>query len=194
MKKKIILGSLLVAMIFLISGCGNTSREDFVYVEMEVRDFGTIELELDPNVAPITVENFVSLVNKGFYNGLTFHRIIQGFMIQGGDPLGNGTGGSGKTIRGEFENNGVHNSLSHKRGVISMARSNDANSASSQFFIVHQDSPHLDGSYAAFGKVIKGMGVVDKIVEKTPVIDDDGTVLSKNQPKITSVKVIQKEN
>lgn len=194
MKKKIILGSLLVAMIFLISGCGNTSREDFVYVEMEVRDFGTIELELDPNVAPITVENFVSLVNKGFYNGLTFHRIIQGFMIQGGDPLGNGTGGSGKTIRGEFESNGVHNSLSHKRGVISMARSNDANSASSQFFIVHQDSPHLDGSYAAFGKVIKGMGVVDKIVEKTPVIDDDGTVLSKNQPKITSVKVIQKEN
>lgn len=194
MKKKIILGSLLVAMIFLISGCGNTSREDFVYVEMEVRDFGTIELELDPNVAPITVENFVSLVNKGFYNGLTFHRIIQGFMIQGGDPLGNGTGGSGKTIRGEFENNGVHNSLSHKRGVISMARSNDANSASSQFFIVHQDSPHLDGSYAAFGKVIKGMDVVDKIVEKTPVTDDDGTVLSKDQPKITSVKVIQKEN
>lgn len=194
MKKKIILGSLLVAMIFLISGCGNTSREDFVYVEMEVRDFGTIELELDPNVAPITVENFVSLVNKGFYNGLTFHRIIQGFMIQGGDPLGNGTGGSGKTIRGEFENNGVHNSLSHKRGVISMARSNDVNSASSQFFIVHQDSPHLDGSYAAFGKVIKGMEVVDKIVEKTPVTDDDGTVLSKDQPKITSVKVIQKEN
>jgi len=194
MKKKIILGSLLVAMIFLISGCGNTSREDFVYVEMEVRDFGTIELELDPNVAPITVENFVSLVNKGFYNGLTFHRIIQGFMIQGGDPLGNGTGGSGKTIRGEFENNGVHNSLSHKRGVISMARSNDVNSASSQFFIVHQDSPHLDGSYAAFGKVIKGMEVVDKIVEKTPVTDDDGTVLSKDQPKIISVKVIQKEN
>jgi len=194
MKKKIILGSLLVAMIFLISGCGNTSREDFVYVEMEVRDFGTIELELDPNVAPITVENFVSLVNKGFYNGLTFHRIIQGFMIQGGDPLGNGTGGSGKTIRGEFENNGVHNSLSHKRGVISMARSNDVNSASSQFFIVHQDSPHLDGSYAAFGKVIKGMEVGDKIVEKTPVTDDDGTVLSKDQPKIISVKVIQKEN
>lgn len=123
----------------------------------------TIEIELDPTAAPQTVANFEKLVKEGFYNGLTFHRIISGFMIQGGDPEGTGMGGSKETIVGEFASNGFNNPLKHTRGVISMARSMNPNSASSQFFIMHQDAPHLDGNYAAFGKVVKGMEVVDEI-------------------------------
>ena len=123
----------------------------------------TIRLELYPEIAPITVENFLDLVNKGFYNGLTFHRIIPGFMIQGGDPSGNGTGGPGYSIKGEFKSNGVNNTVKHERGVISMARAFDPNSAGSQFFIMHKDAPHLDGEYAAFGKVIEGLETVDEI-------------------------------
>ena len=130
---------------------------------IEVKEFGVIEVELDPSVAPLTVENFVKLAKKGFYNGLTFHRIIKGFMIQGGCPKGNGTGGPGYSIKGEFTANGVNNPLKHTRGVISMARAMDPNSAGSQFFIMHQDAPHLDGQYAAFGKVVKGIEVVDAI-------------------------------
>ena len=130
---------------------------------IEVKEFGVIEVELDPTVAPLTVENFVKLAKNGFYNGLTFHRVIKGFMIQGGCPKGNGTGGPGYTIKGEFSANGVNNSLKHTRGVISMARAMDPNSAGSQFFIMHQDAPHLDGQYAAFGKVVKGIEVVDAI-------------------------------
>ena len=130
---------------------------------IEVNKYGTIEAELDPSVAPLTVENFVKLANKGFYKGLTFHRVIKGFMIQGGCPKGNGTGGPGYTIKGEFAANGVNNPLKHTRGVISMARAMDPNSAGSQFFIMHQDAPHLDGQYAAFGKVTKGIEVVDAI-------------------------------
>ncbi|WP_315365426.1 peptidylprolyl isomerase [Oribacterium sinus] len=122
-----------------------------------------IRLELYPETAPITVENFLDLVKKGFYNGLTFHRIISGFMIQGGDPDGNGMGGPGYSIKGEFKSNGVDNPLKHEKGVISMARSMDPNSAGSQFFIMHEAAPHLDGQYAAFGKVIEGLDVVDKI-------------------------------
>lgn len=162
------------------------------YVEMKVKDYGTIELELDSDVAPITVTNFINLVNSKFYDGLTFHRIIDGFMIQGGDPLGNGTGGSSKTIKGEFSENGVKNSISHVRGVISMARSSDYNSASSQFFIVQEDTTSLDGQYAAFGKVISGMDVVDKIA-KVKVEDDNGTVSKENQPVIESIRVTQKD-
>ena len=123
----------------------------------------TIRLELYPEIAPITVENFLDLVNKGFYNGLSFHRIIPGFMIQGGDPSGNGTGGPGYKIKGEFKSNGVNNDIKHERGVISMARAFDPNSAGSQFFIMHKDAPHLDGEYAAFGKVIEGLEAVDEI-------------------------------
>ena len=123
----------------------------------------TIRLELYPEIAPVTVENFLDLVKKGFYNGLTFHRIIPGFMIQGGDPSGNGTGGPGYKIKGEFRSNGVKNDLKHERGVISMARAFDPNSAGSQFFIMHEDAPHLDGEYAAFGKVIAGLDTVDEI-------------------------------
>ena len=130
---------------------------------IEVKEFGVIEVELDPTVAPLTVENFVKLAKKGFYNGLTFHRVIKGFMIQGGCPKGNGTGGPGYTIKGEFSANRVNNPLKHTRGVISMARAMDPNSAGSQFFIMHQDAPHLDGQYAAFGKVVKGIEVVDAI-------------------------------
>lgn len=162
------------------------------YVEMIVKDYGTINLELDADIAPITVTNFINLVNDKFYDGLTFHRIMDGFMVQGGDPEGTGMGGSSKTIKGEFASNGVENNLSHVRGVISMARSSDSyNSASSQFFIVHEDSTFLDGDYAAFGKVISGMKVVDKLV-KVKVEDDNGTVLAKNQPIIESVRVVNK--
>ena len=132
-------------------------------VELVIKNFGSIKLELFPSVAPITVENFLKLVGEGFYNGLTFHRVIKGFMIQGGCPLGNGTGGSKNKIKGEFFSNGVVNPLMHTRGVISMARSMMNDSASSQFFIMHKDSPHLDGSYAAFGVVTEGIEVVDKV-------------------------------
>lgn len=159
---------------------------------IDVKDYGKIEVELYEELAPITVKNFVDLAKDGFYDGLTFHRIITGFMIQGGDPLGNGTGGSKKTIKGEFAQNGVENNLSHTRGVISMARSNDPDSASSQFFIVQADSTHLDGQYAAFGKVTKGMDIVDKICKDTPVTDSNGTVEKKNQPVINSIKIEEK--
>lgn len=132
-------------------------------VIIEMDNGSQIKIELDPTVAPITVANFEKLVKEGFYDGLTFHRIIPGFMIQGGDPKGNGTGGSKENIKGEFASNGVNNPLKHTRGVISMARAMDPNSASSQFFIMHADAPHLDGQYAAFGKVVEGMDVVDQI-------------------------------
>ena len=132
-------------------------------VRITMEDGGVIEIELNPEAAPITCENFLKLVHDGFYDGLTFHRVIPGFMVQGGCPLGNGTGGPGWNIKGEFMANGVANPIKHTRGVISMARAMDPNSAGSQFFIMHQDAPHLDGQYAAFGKVTSGMDVVDKI-------------------------------
>ncbi len=132
-------------------------------VVIEMENGKKIKIELYPDKAPITVENFESLVKDGFYNGLIFHRVISGFMIQGGDPLGNGTGGSKKKIKGEFRSNGVQNDIKHVRGVVSMARSSNPDSASSQFFIMHKDAPHLDGQYAAFGKVVEGMDVVDEI-------------------------------
>ena len=134
-------------------------------VTFEMKDGDKFYVELYPEIAPNTVNNFISLINKGFYNGLCFHRVIEGFMIQGGDPKGNGTGGPGYTIRGEFTKNGFKNNLKHKRGVISMARSMMPNSAGSQFFIMHADAPHLDRQYAAFGQVIDGMDVIDKIAE-----------------------------
>ncbi|MCQ2432191.1 MAG: peptidylprolyl isomerase [Clostridia bacterium] len=132
-------------------------------VQIEMDDGGIIKIELDPTAAPITCKNFEKLVSEGFYDGLIFHRVISGFMIQGGDPTGTGMGGSKETIKGEFRANGVKNPLSHKRGVISMARTNMPNSASSQFFICHADATFLDGQYAAFGHVTEGMEVVDRI-------------------------------
>ena len=160
-------------------------------VNIKVKNYGTIELELDADVAPITVANFAKLVNEGFYDGLTFHRIIDGFMIQGGDPKGNGTGGSDENITGEFLLNGIENSISHVRGTISMARATPYNSASSQFFIVHEDSTFLDGQYAGFGKVTKGIEIVDKICEDIQVEDGNGTVLAKNQPIIEKITIIK---
>ena len=164
--------------------------EDAIVVEIDIEGYGVITAELYPNVAPITVENFVKLVNEGFYDGLTFHRIIDGFMIQGGDPLGTGMGGSSETITGEFSANGIANPLLHERGVLSMARSSMPNSASSQFFIMHEDAPHLDGSYAAFGRVISGMEIVDAICAQTPVTDGNGSVAKENQPVINSIRVV----
>ena len=157
------------------------------HATIEVKDYGTIKLELYADVAPITVANFAKLVNEGFYDGLTFHRIIEGFMIQGGDPQGTGYGGSSENIKGEFKANGVTNNISHVRGVISMARSSAYNSASSQFFIVHKDSTFLDGQYAGFGKVTSGIEIVDKICEDTPVTDRNGTVTKANQPIIEKI-------
>lgn len=182
---------------------------------IRIKGLGDITVDLYAKTAPITVANFVSLAKSGFYNGLTFHRIIKDFMIQGGDPNGDGTGGGSKNIKGEFYANGVENNLKHDRGVISMARSGSLyeqylamgyklsdlpseaksdieramNSASSQFFIMHKDSPHLDGNYAAFGKVTSGMEIVDKLAETTPVIDNNGTVAKENQPIIESVAI-----
>lgn len=190
--KKIISFALVLSMLLLVlCSCGNKKT----IAKIEVENYGTITVELYPDIAPITVKNFVNLAKKGFYNGLTFHRIIDGFMIQGGDPLGNGTGGNTDsqgnrlTIKGEFTANGVNNTLSHKRGVISMARAQDYNSASSQFFIMHKDAAYLDGAYAAFGQVTSGMEVVDKICADAKPTDSNGTIPAENQPKIISITI-----
>lgn len=188
MKKVLALILAMTMCLTLFTAC-SSENDDIVNVTIEVENYGTIKLELYSDIAPITVANFVSLVEEGFYDGLTFHRIIDGFMIQGGDPLGNGTGGSDETITGEFALNGIENELSHTRGVISMARSSDYDSASSQFFIMHEDYPSLDGSYAAFGMVTSGMDVVDAIAESAIVTDSNGTVSSENQPVITSITI-----
>ncbi len=192
--KKIIYIITSLLIIFFIIGCSSDSNTNNLsgkhHVKIEVEKYGTIEVELDADEAPITVTNFINLVKDNFYDGLTFHRIIDGFMIQGGDPNGNGTGGSKNTIKGEFAANGVNNNISHKRGVISMARSDYNDSASSQFFIVHKDSPHLDGQYAAFGHVTSGMEIVDKICDDVKVEDDNGTVLKENQPIINKIEYI----
>ena len=153
-------------------------------VTIEMEDGGVIRLELYPDIAPITVDNFVSLVKKGFYDGLIFHRVISGFMIQGGDPQGTGMGGPGYTIKGEFKSNGVVNNIRHERGVISMARSMMPDSAGSQFFIMHADAPHLDGQYAAFGRVIEGIEEVDKIAS-TRTSRGDRPVNDQRMKKVT---------
>lgn len=210
-KKKIVLLAMLVLLMGAISiGCSKEKKTDNSkddsgiltekniknlqkgkhHAEIEVKDYGTIKVELDADVAPISVTNFMNLAKDKFYDGLTFHRIINGFVIQGGDPEGNGTGGSERCIKGEFSSNGVKNKLSHTRGAISMARSSENDSASSQFFIMHQDNTRLDGDYAVFGYVTEGMEVVDKICKKVKVEDDNGTVLAENQPVIKCVKII----
>lgn len=208
MKKAFALALCAIVALSAFSGCGKKAASSSTassaaagtasaelltglhHAEIEVENYGTIKLELDADTAPITVTNFVNLAKDGFYDGLTFHRVISGFMAQGGDPLGNGTGGSDTNIKGEFSQNGVENKISHLRGVISMARSQNPDSASSQFFIVHEDSTFLDGQYAAFGHVTEGMEVVDQICKDTPVQDGNGTVAAEDQPKITSIKVI----
>lgn len=219
MKKLFSIITILVLSLSLFTGCGSKEKEDGTseaqtaapadttestespdsgelmtgthHVEIEVKDYGTISVELYADIAPITVTNFINLANDGFYDGLTFHRIMDGFMIQGGDPLGNGTGGSSQTITGEFSLNGYEeNNISHVRGTISMARAQDYNSASSQFFIVQSDSTALDGQYAGFGTVTDGMDIVDQICKDAEPTDENGTISPDEQPIITSIKVI----
>lgn len=159
------------------------------HATIEIENYGTVKLELNATNAPITVSNFAHLAKQNFYDGLTFHRIIKGFMVQGGDPNGDGTGGSEPNIKGEFSDNGVVNAIRHKRGVISMARSSGNDSGSSQFFIMHAENSQLDGKYAAFGKVTEGMEVIDAMAE-VPVTDGNGTVLPESKPKIVSIKMV----
>ncbi len=193
--KKIIALIITSVLMLTLAGCGGSDKtitSGTHTAVITVKDYGKITVELDADTAPITVSNFVNLVEDGFYDGLTFHRIMEGFMIQGGDPEGTGMGGSDEEIKGEFSANGVENNISHVRGVISMARNGyNFDSASSQFFIVHEDSEFLDGQYAAFGRVTEGMEVVDEIAKNTPVTDSNGTVEAQNQPVIESIKMVK---
>ena len=205
MRRKIGMIAAVLLAILAMAGCQKTedtstksetqaeSSKDLLsgihHAEIQVKEYGTITVELDADAAPVTVTNFVNLAKDGFYDGLTFHRIMDGFMIQGGDPNGDGTGGADDTIKGEFSSNGVENEISHTRGTISMARAQDPDSASSQFFIVHEDSTFLDGEYAAFGHVTSGIEIVDQICKDVPAEDDNGTVKAENQPVIERITV-----
>ena len=196
MKKTIIL---IAALILLLTGCASKQTsgtkqgaqpfQKVRHAEITVRDYGTIKLELDEGTAPITVANFIKLAKDGFYDGLTFHRIMDGFMIQGGDPLGNGRGSADETIKGEFSSNGVDNPISHKAGVISMARSKNPDSASCQFFITVADSEFLDGNYAAFGRVTEGLDIVQQIAKDAHPMDNNGTIRTDQQPVIESIVI-----
>ncbi len=196
---------LLMALVMLLALCACGSKTEtpapaqpaevtpltgLHHAEITIKDYGTIKVELDGDVAPISVANFVNLAKAGFYDGLTFHRIIDGFMIQGGDPLGTGFGGSDTTIKGEFAENGVENSISHVKGVISMARGDELDSASSQFFITVADSTFLDGHYAAFGHVTEGMEVADQIAKDAKPTDNNGTIPADAQPVIESIVIV----
>ncbi len=206
MKRKIGIAAAIILALFVVTGCQKQEEtpkkseqkkteasEELLsgthHAEIQVKDYGTITVELDADTAPITVTNFVNLAKDGFYDNLTFHRIMDGFMIQGGDPNGDGTGGADQTIKGEFSSNGVENEISHTRGTISMARAQDPDSASSQFFIVQEDSDYLDGNYAAFGHVTSGMEIVYQICKDVPVEDDNGTVKAENQPVIEKITI-----
>ena len=206
MKRKIGIAAAIILALFVVTGCQKQEEtpkkseqkkteasEELLsgthHAEIQVKDYGTITVELDADTAPITVTNFVNLAKDGFYDNLTFHRIMDGFMIQGGDPNGDGTGGADQTIKGEFSSNGVENEISHTRGTISMARAQDPDSASPQFFIVQEDSDYLDGNYAAFGHVTSGMEIVDQICKDVPVEDDNGTVKAENQPVIEKITI-----
>ncbi len=173
-----------------LKGCYDISKDDLTYVQIAVKDYGVITAALDATEAPETVKNFLELAEAGFYDGLTFHRIMDGFMIQGGDPLGNGMGGSDQTIIGEFAQNGTKNLITHVRGAVSMARAQDPDSASSQFFIVQSDSTFLDGQYAGFGYVTDGMEIVDQICADAVPSDNNGTIAPDEQPVIESVTIV----
>lgn len=201
-KRYVLLSTIILCLGIIMNGCGKKAPTDSSsqssellsgkhHISIEVSNYGTIKAELDADTAPITVTNFINLANSGFYDGLTFHRVIDGFMIQGGDPEGNGTGGSSEKIKGEFSNNGIDNNISHTRGTISMARSSAYNSASSQFFIMQKDTTSLDGQYAAFGTVTDGMDIVDKICKDCTDTNQNGVITDKSkQPVITKVNVI----
>ena len=197
MKRKILLT--LILSVLLLSGCMSSKDidrkqkriyDDQININIDIKNYGTISLELYPNLAPITVENFTKLIKEEFYNGSTFHRIIDGFMIQGGTSS---TGKTASYIKGEFSLNGVKNELKHERGVISMARADDYNSASSQFFIVQTTYPSLDGKYAAFGRVTNGIEIVDKICKDIKVEDNNGKVLKENQPIIERIYIVNEK-
>ncbi len=198
MKKRLICTLLILVLVLCLCACGSSKAPSYTYTdpgqklhhaEITIRDYGTIKVELDEGVAPITVENFVELAKSGFYDGLTLHRIIDGFMIQGGDPQGDGFGGSGKTIKGEFADNGVKNPISHVKGVISMARGDAFDSGSSQFFITVADATFLDGHYAAFGTVTEGVEIAEQIAKDAKPIDDNGTIPPEAQPVIESIVI-----
>lgn len=196
MKKiSIVLFEIILLLCVIFTGCAkkdsNAPLTGKHHVNIEVKDYGTIKVELDADAAPITVTNFIKLAKNGFYDGLTFHRVVSGFVIQGGDPLGDGRGKADETIKGEFAANGINNPISHVRGTISMARSSmDYDGASCQFFIVQEDALHLDGEYAGFGHVTEGMEIVDQICADTVTIDENGSVAPENQPVIKKIKVV----
>lgn len=211
--KKIFAVAMTVAMIFAMTACGGNQTTGTTggssvdanipgtytpelldetttyYADIDIADYGKITVKLNQAEAPVACANFVALAEDGFYNGITFHRIMAGFMMQGGDPEGTGMGGSENNIVGEFAQNGYENNISHKRGIISMARANDPNSASSQFFICHADSEFLDGAYAAFGEVTEGLDIVDAVCNAAQPIDDNGTIPAEEQPVMTSVTI-----
>ena len=201
MKKTI--GLMILILTLFLCACGQAAPaavtppadaaepfQNVRHAEIVIRDYGTIKLELDEGTAPITVANFIKLAEAGFYDGLTFHRIMDGFMIQGGDPEGKGTGGSGERIKGEFAANGVYNPISHVEGVISMARAQDPDSASSQFFITVADATFLDGSYAAFGRVTEGLEIAKQIAKDARPVDNNGTIPADEQPVIESLTIL----
>lgn len=192
--KKIILITLAIMLIILSSSCAKDSglTEDSYTVEIEIKDHGTITAVLDAKTAPITVANFIKYVEDGYYNGLTFHRIMKGFMMQGGDKNGNGINDEGTpAIKGEFAFNGIENNISHTRGTISMARSASYDSASTQFFIMHEDYTGLDGQYAAFGRVVDGMDIVDEICNNIVNTDGNGGVAEADRPVIKEIRIVK---
>lgn len=192
MKRVLVICLLVICLTGMLAGCAKEESGPLSgkhHVEIEIQDYGVIKAELDADAAPITVTNFVNLSKEGFYNGTTFHRIINGFMMQGGDPTGTGSGGADAAIKGEFSKNGVENPLKHTRGTLSMARSQEYDSASSQFFIVHEDASHLDGQYAAFGRVTEGMDIVDEICE-TLGNTSTGIVEESKRPVIKEIRVV----
>lgn len=193
--KKYLKYIIFIAIIIIIIIGLNWKDKSEITAIIKIKDYGNIKVKLDKSNAPITVDNFVKLSKNKFYDNLTFHRIIDGFMIQGGDPLKNGTGSSDQKIKGEFKSNGVNNLLKHKRGTISMARSSDYNSGSCQFFIMQKDNESLDGNYAAFGNVISGIDIVDKIVENVSKYgDENGLIPEEYQPIIETIEIIEKTN
>lgn len=195
--KKLIAFLIIISSVLCLFSCSKSN--DLLYesytIEIEIEEYGVITAVLDAKNAPITVKNFLSLIEEGYYNGIAFHRIIEGFMMQGGDPDGDGiSNGDKPTIKGEFSTNGVKNEISHIRGTLSMARTGDPNSASTQFFIMHQNGIHLDGKYAAFGRVTKGIEIVDKICEDAVVTDSNGTVHKDYRPVIKEIRLLTPES
>ena len=192
MKRTLALTLALVLLLCTLAGCGGGSKswKGTHHAEIVVEEYGTITIEINADIAPITASNFLNLAKKGFYDGNSVYRVIDGFAIYGGDPNGNGTGTSGSTIEGEFTANGVANSLTNTRGAIGMARGTHYNSASCQFYILQSDATYLDGDFAVFGYVISGLNVVDQICAGTPTTGSDGYVAAANQPVIKEIKVV----